>query len=498
MKIRKYIPIYIAISIFLLFFTTEQVLAYNNVSNLQSKSQTSVLSDKGKSIAQQLSRAFEFAAEQVGPAVVPIYAEQEIEVSGQFELPIEPLRDFFGDEFLKQYFGRSPDGGKQLVQSIGSGVILTSDGYILTNNHVIENASNLTVLLKDGVDYPAIVIGTDTQTDLAVIKIDAHNLSVARLGNSDSLKIGQWVIAVGNPLQLLHTVTAGIISAKGRSSVGIAEFEDFIQTDASINPGNSGGALADLDGNVIGINTAIGLEVYGHTGIGFAIPINMAKEVMNQLITNGKVSRGYIGIVFQEMNPELVKALNLKVNTGALVSEVKPDGPGFKANIKPGDVIIKFNDFEIKNIDQIRKYITQTKPGTIVRFTLMRGNQQLQLNVTLAERPNPSDTQPLYEIKMQQQIFELLGLGIQTITPDNAQKFGDLNIYGVVVIEIAQGSPAQKAGLQVGDIIVELNQAEIHNVLEFTYSITQLKTGDTAALRVRRGQNLFFIALAIP
>ena len=268
-------------------------------------------------------------------------------------------------------------------------MIVSKDGYILTNNHVVDGADKLTVILQDKQKYTAKVVGRDPQTDVAVIKIDAKDLPVAELGNSDQARVGQWVIAVGNPFQLMHTVTAGIISAKGRSSVNLADYEDFIQTDASINPGNSGGALADLDGNVIGINTAIFSPsgAGGNVGIGFAIPINMAKSVMHQLVTKGKVTRGFLGLLPQDIDEGLARAMNLKDTKGCLVGDVNSGGPADKAGIKHGDVITTFNGVPVENAVQLRNLVAEAEPGSKASVSVLRDGSGKEFTVELGERP---------------------------------------------------------------------------------------------------------------
>ena len=296
-----------------------------------------------KQFLDQFSTAFESAAGRVNPSVVPIFAEQTQAVANPFASRNDPFRQFFGDDFFQRFFGGPQEEMKQKVRSLGSGVIMSADGYILTNNHVVDGAEKLWVTLENKKRYSASVVGRDPQTDVAVIKIEANGLPVAAIGDSDSLRVGQWVIAVGNPFQLMHTVTAGIISARGRSSMNLADYEDFIQTDASINPGNSGGALADLEGRVIGINTAI-LNPNGsggNVGIGFAIPINMARSIMGTLIADGSVTRGFLGLLPQDVGEDLQKALGLPSTTGALVGDVTAGGPAANAGLERGDVILQ-------------------------------------------------------------------------------------------------------------------------------------------------------------
>jgi serine protease Do len=454
---------------------------------------------QGRALLNQFSAAFEEAAAKVNSSVVPIFSEQQVTVPS----PFDPFQDFFGDDFFKQFFnappqhGRKPEEQKQTVHSLGSGVIVSKDGYILTNNHVVDGADKLTVVLADKKKYTAKIIGTDPQTDVAIIKIAAGNLPAVTLGNSDNVQIGEWVIAVGNPFELLHTVTAGIISAKGRSSVGLADYEDFIQTDASINPGNSGGALADLDGNVIGINTAISSPSGGNVGIGFAIPINMAKREMDELIDKGKISRGYLALVPQDIDEDMAKAMHLKSADGALVGDVTPDGPADKGGIKRGDIITQFEGKKVTNSTELRNLVAQADPGSAAKMTLQRDGKEMQVTVVLGERPKgrggrasqPEQQQP------DEQTSKKLGLSMQNLTPDIAQQLGYQNEHGVVITDVASGSPAEESGLQQGDLIKEVNRAAVTTTREFNRIVARLGSGDSVALLVQRGQNTFYVAM---
>ncbi len=467
-------------------------------STQQTTSQQAKAAEDGCELAKQLSEAFEAATRKVNLSVIPIFAEQEVEVQSPFASPTDPFRDFFGDEFFKRFFGTPPQSQKQTVRSMGSGVIVSKDGYILTNNHVVQGADKLTVILADKEKYSAKVIGADPQTDVAVIKIDAKDLPAANLGNSDEVNVGQWVIAVGNPFQLLHTVTAGIISAKGRSEIGLADYEDFIQTDAAINPGNSGGALADLNGNVIGINTAINSPSGGNVGIGFAIPINMAKSVMDKLISEGKVSRGYLALMPQDIDENLAKALKLKSTKGSLVGDVIPGGPADKAEIQRGDIISKFDGKDVENSTQLRTMVAQKKPGTVVTVTLLRDGKEKEVKVKLGERPTERSAETPQPTEPEEQTYKKLGLSVQDLTPDIANQLGYRNEQGVLIADVAGGSSAEDAGLQRGDLIQEVNRIKVTSVKEFKTPIEELKSGDSAALLVRRGQNTFFVAIQIP
>lgn len=339
---------------------------------------------------RHISHVFEEASAKVSISVVSIFAEQSVQVPTSFGMPDDSLRNFFGDDFFKRFFRIPQREEKRTVRSLGSGVIVTEDGYILTNNHVVAKAEKLTVLTGDKKTYDAKVIGTDPPTDLAVIKIKAKDLPEATLGDSDEVKVGQWVIAVGNPFHLIHTVTAGIISAKGRSSVGLADYEDFIQTDASINPGNSGGALADLHSNIIGINTAITSPSGGNIGIGFAIPINMAKKVMDELISKGKVTRGYMGLYPLDIDENLAQALKTKRTDGVIVADVIQNGPADRAGIKRGDIIIELNGQKIENSIHLRNIIAMNNPKTTIKVVLLRNGREMEALATLEERPKKS------------------------------------------------------------------------------------------------------------
>ncbi len=451
-----------------------------------------------KQMMGDISQAFEQAAQKVSPSVVAITAEQSVEVQSSFGMPDDALKDFFGEDFFKRFFGQTPQEQRRTVRSLGSGVIISSDGTILTNNHVVENADKLFVVIGDKKNYPAKVVGTDPQTDVAVIRIDAQNLPAATLGNSDDINVGQWVIAIGNPFQLMHTVTAGIISAKGRSSVGLADYEDFFQTDASINPGNSGGALADLNGNVIGINTAIASPSGGNIGIGFAIPINMARQVMDSLISKGKVVRGYMALVPQDIDENLAKALNLKSTEGVLVGDVTPGGPADKGGIQRGDVITSFDGKKVKDSTALRMMIAETAPNTAVKVGLLRQGKEMDVNVTLAERPKERQEPSRAPEAPEGQTSEKLGLSVQDLTPDIAKQLGYEKEKGVLVADVASGSPAEDAGLQRGDLIKEVNREPVGSVPEFERAIRKFKSGDVAALFIQRGPVTLFAGIKIP
>ena len=450
-------------------------------------------------LLDQFSTAFEKAAGRVNPSVVPIFAEQTQDVGNPFASQNDPFRQFFGDDFFQRFFGAPQGEMRQKVRSLGSGVIMSADGYILTNNHVVDGADKLWVTLENKKRYSAEIIGRDPQTDVAVIKIDAHNLPVAAMGNSDSVHVGQWVIAVGNPFQLMHTVTAGIISARGRSSMNLADYEDFIQTDASINPGNSGGALADLEGRVVGINTAIlnPNGAGGNVGIGFAIPINMARGIMETLVADGKVTRGFLGLLPQDVDEDLQKALGLPATSGALVGDVTADGPAAKAGVERGDVILKVDDQKVENSTALRKLIAEAKPGSKTHLTVLRDGSERTLTVTLGKRPDLASASDQRSGPSHAEGSTHAGMKVQELRPDLAQRLGYEGDSGILVVEVTPGGPAEEAGIRSGDLIELADQKQVESVSDFQHVLKNHKAGDTIAILVRRKENTFFTALQV-
>lgn len=325
-----------------------------------------------------LASTFRHAARKAMPAVVNIYTSREVHAQRPPFLGDPPFRRFFGDEFEPEH---------ERATSLGSGVITSTEGYILTNNHVIEAADQIAVVLSEGRTAPAHVVGTDPETDLAVLKADVKDMSAITFADSDQMEIGDVVLAIGNPFGVGQTVTMGIVSATGRSGLGINTFENFIQTDAAINPGNSGGALTDIAGNLIGINTAIFSETGGSQGIGFAIPANLAKEVMQQIIKQGRVIRGWIGVDVQDIGPELATAFDRKADTGVLIAGVLPGGPADRAGIRPGDVLLAVNGKELTDTSGLLNSISKVPPGETTSITLMRETQRLTVEVKVGKRP---------------------------------------------------------------------------------------------------------------
>jgi len=370
-------------------------------------------------------------------------------------------KDFFGDEFFRHFFGQIPEQ-EMKQRSLGSGVVVSGDGYILTNNHVVADADEILVTLSDKKKYEAQIIGRDPKTDLALIKIKTENtILAARLGDSDKLRVGDWVVAIGNPFGLGSTVTAGIVSAKGRV-IGAGPYDNFIQTDASINPGNSGGPLFNLDGEVIGINTAIVAPSGGNVGIGFAIPINMAKSVMPQLKERGKVIRGWLGVSIQEVTQEMKEKFGLKTEEGALVGEVTKGSPADKGGLKRGDVIINFDGKKVKAMKSLPAMVADTPVGKKVEIIIIRKGKEKRLTITIGELKE--ETRVAATIP---EIEEGFGLSVQELTPELAESLSLKGEKGLVISGVKKGSPASDAGLQRGDLIQEIEHEPLKNLGDY-------------------------------
>ena len=400
------------------------------------------------------------------PAVVNIHTSKLVKPQGG------NLSPFFNDPFFRQIFGdqfgqMKPEPERE--QSLGSGVIISADGTILTNNHVVDGATDIKVQLSDKREFRAKVIGTDPQTDIAVLKIDAKDLPTLPLGDSSQIHVGDLVFAIGDPFGIGETATMGIVSATGRGGLGIENYEDFIQTDASINPGNSGGALIDIHGNLMGINTAIlSGGSGGNQGIGFAIPINMARRIMDQILTNGKVVRGYLGVYIQDATPDLAKQFGLTQGGGVLVGDVSSGTPAANAGLKKGDIILKLNGTPVQSSSDLRAQISQMAPGTVVKLDVWRDGKSQEFNVTLGELPEKSAGSAAGEGESS----ALDGVDVQTLTPDIAQQLNlPSSTQGVVVTNVDQASAAASAGLQRSDVIQEVNHHPVTNVAEFRQAI---------------------------
>lgn len=423
----------------------------------------------GTRLADELSQAFEQVAENITPSVVTISTETKPKKGGP--KGTEQLRDFLGEDFFDKMVP-SPQRG------LGTGVIVDDQGHILTNNHVIGDADEVTVRLSTEKSVKAKVVGVDPRTDLAVIKIKVKEglPKSAKLGDSDKLKIGEWVVAAGASFGLDNTITAGIVSAKGRAISGGAQYEDFIQTDAAINPGNSGGPLVNLRGEVVGINTAIVSKSGGYMGIGFAIPINMGRQVMESLITKGKVTRGWLGVGIQNLSEDLAQSFNYESTEGALVGHVDPKGPAKKAGLKQGDIIVQAGKERIKNVNQLRNYIASLKPGVELEVTVVRGGDKRAVKVEIGELPVQAEEGP--EIATEGE-NEQLGLSVEPLNESSAKRSRTTRAEGLVVTEVSPQGLAAKAEIRPGDIIVSINGQEISTITQFKEALAKgdLKKG---------------------
>ena len=432
---------------------------------------------------------FVVLAKKLKPVVVNISSTQVSEGRGSQEFSSP-----FGDEdpfndFWRRFFGGPGPRGPQRQRSLGSGFIIDGDGSIMTNNHVVENAQKIVVkLAADDQEYEAKVIGRDSKTDIAVIKINAKtSLPAATFGDSDRLEVGEWVVAIGNPFGLDSTVTSGIVSAKGRH-IGQGPYDNFIQTDASINPGNSGGPLINLRGEVIGINTAIFSRTGGNMGIGFAIPINLVKEVLPQLRGKGKVTRGFLGVLIQKVTPEIAESLGMDKGNGALVANVTKDGPADKAGVKVGDVIIEFDGKEVKDSSDLPIIVARTPVDRRATMKVLRDKKEITLTVSVGEL---KDEEVVASVPEKGE----LGLTVQRLTPQMAESLGLDKSEGVVVTAIEPGSAADEAGIRRGDVIVEVDRKPVRNLDEYKKAVAAIRKGRGVLFLVRRGDSTLFLAL---
>jgi len=418
-------------------------------------------------VAQALSRAYAEVAKKVKPAVVFVKVETTVEVDQQRVNPFgqgDPFNNDLFERFFRRQTPNQPRQRKYKQKGQGSGLIVTADGIILTNHHVVGTADKIKVKLMDGREFNAKRIGTDKDTDVAVIKIDADNLPTIPLGDSDAMEVGELVIAVGNPLGLAETVTNGIVSAKGRSTVGITSIEDFIQTNADINLGNSGGPLLNLKGEAIGINSAIYSRTGGSMGIGFAIPINLAKDVMDQLINTGKVRRAWLGIYFEKITPEVAEKFTLEDTDAAVIVQVLPKSPAEKADLKGGDIILELNGEKVGKTGDFRNTIAAMRPGDIVTLKILRDDKRLTVKVTLGLRPGSDE---LAKAVDGSDPVKKYGLTVQDLTADVAAQLGYKEGDGVLVASVEAGSIAQEKGLRRGMLILEVNRKKVKTAKEF-------------------------------
>lgn len=421
-------------------------------------------------------------AQKAMPAVV------HIEVTQRVEVPV-PLFPFEGDPFFRYFFGmpQGPRSYKKELRGIGTGMIIDQEGHIVTNYHVVSGATKILVKMASGEELPAKIIGSDPKTDLAVIKIKAPpNLPYLTFGNSDKLRVGEWVIAIGNPRGLEQTVTVGIISAKHRQGIlDPMSYQDYIQTDAAINPGNSGGPLLNLAGEVIGVNTAIISESGGFEGIGFAIPSNIVKAVTEDLIKTGKVIRGWLGLTVQEITPALAKKLNLKVQKGALVSSIFKDSPAEKAGLRSGDVIISWDGWPVESAHDFRNRVATTKPGKKVDIGILRQGEKLNVQAVVSTyKPSAAVVSSLDS----KEIKNKLGMEVKEISILEARRRHLDSREGVLVVKVAPHGPGGRAGIEPGDIIYQINNQSVRGINDYRRLLAQIKTGEEVLLLVRDGK----------
>jgi len=445
---------------------------------------------------------FATLAERLSPSVVNISTTsqakpQDQQFHGGGPGPQWPFGDGdpreFGEPF-DRFFGPGPKqqppqrGPRQ--RSLGSGFIIAPDGEILTNNHVVENADEIIVRLDNGKEYKATLLGKDAKTDIALLRIDnVADLKAVTLGDSDRLRVGEWVMAIGNPFGLDHTVTSGIVSAKGRF-IGAGNYDDYIQTDAAINPGNSGGPLLNLRGEVVGINSAIFSRTGGNIGIGFAVPINLAKELVPQLKDKGKVTRGWLGVLIQKVTPDIAQSLGIDEAHGALVADVVKDGPALAAGLKVGDVIVEFDGHPVHDSNELPLMVARTAIGKTVAVKVLRDKDTKEMQVTIAELKDEDVASAGGKGE-----GEKLGLTVQTLTPEIAQDLGVTDVKGVVVTAVEPGGAAEDAGLRRGDIILEVNRQPVEDVGDYRKLVQAADKTRNVLFLVRRGDNTIFLAV---
>jgi Do/DeqQ family serine protease len=420
------------------------------------------------------------------PAVVNISSAKIV------RSPQGPPAPFSADPFFRFFFDQAPAPRRE--RSLGSGVIVTPDGYVLTNSHVVEGAQDIRVTLADRREIKAALVGADPRTDIAVLKLPGSTFPVAPVEDSSRVEVAEIVLAMGNPFGLSQTVTMGIVSAVGRSNVGITDYEDFIQTDAAINPGNSGGALVNARGGLVGINTAIFTQSGGYMGIGFAVPVNMARQVMDQLVTRGRLSRGYLGVSVQELTPSVARSLGIPNVRGVLVADVAPDGPAARASLRRGDVIASIDGKPVDDVGHFRNLVASTAPGTGVRLTVVRDGQEQAVAVKIDEAKEPaavtSASAPVATPVRARP--DQLGLVVVDATPEVAQKLGlPPNTQGAVVAEVAPGGLAAEAGLRPGDVILEVHRQPVRSARDFVRAFEQTASQDLLVLVNRAGRTAY-------
>jgi Do/DeqQ family serine protease len=444
---------------------------------------------------QSATLGFSDVAESAVKGVVNISSTKVVTApAGNSPMMQDPFfRRFFGPQFRD----RAPEQRRE--RSRGSGVIISTDGYVLTNNHVVEGADEVAAVLLDGREVTAVIVGTDPKSDVAVLKIEADGLEPVVLGKSADLRLGEVVLAIGNPFGLGHTVTQGIVSALGRARVGIADYEDFIQTDAAINPGNSGGALVNTRGELVGINTAIASSSGGYQGIGFAIPIDMARSIMDSLRQYGRVERGYLGVMIQDVAANMAEQFGLDRPTGALIADVLKGGPADDGGLRRGDVVLSVDGFEVADASHFRNTISQNRPEAVVALVLLRDKEKVRVSMTVGK--NPEDEGALAATpekgaeENQPKTIAAAGLTVTDATPRALRHFGaSADLVGVIIIEVDRSSTAAEAGLKPGDVILEVNRTAVTTAGQF-HQVIEATQSDSALLLVNREGVTTFVAL---
>jgi serine protease Do len=438
-----------------------------------------------------LHTSFAPVVKKVMPSIVNVFSSKKVKTDPN------NLEPFFNDPFFRRFFddqsGRPSIPRERKEQSLGSGVVVSPDGYILTNNHVVDDATEVKVSLGDKREFTARVVGKDSKTDLAVLKIDQTGLPAVTFADSKKVEVGDIVLALGNPFGVGQTVTMGIVSATGRGGLGIEEYEDFIQTDAAINPGNSGGALINTEGELIGINTAILSRSGGNQGIGFAIPANLAHNVMDQIVHGGKVTRAFLGVMIQPVTPSIAKAFNLKQNEGALISDVSANSPADRAGLKPGDVVTKLDGQTVADSRALQLTISQMKPGQTVHMSVVRDGAERDYSVMLGEQPGDKSASTL-ERGGNSADQSLDGVSLETLTPELAREYGiQGNTHGVVVRGVDSDSAAAQAGLQTGDVILEVNRHPVTTIEQMNRYLKDSNSDTTLLFVSREGRTRYVI-----
>jgi serine protease Do len=464
-------------------------------------------SQEEESIAalQRMGHAFTSVAERTSRSVVAVRSTRRMTARARSreETPSDPSLDPFSEDFFQYFFRRQTppeDSTKRdyIRRAQGSGFIISREGHILTNNHVVAGADKIAVELADGRTMDAEVVGTDAESDVAVIRVKADNLEPVALGDSEALQIGEWVLAIGNPLGLSHSITAGIVSAKGRSGFNVATYENFIQTDAAINMGNSGGPLVNLNGQAVGINTFIVGPGGGNIGIGFAIPINIARDVADQLIRNGAVERGYLGIIPQDLTPELADAFGLSGTRGVIVAHVAEGSAAAQADLERGDVVLEFGGVKTDSASQFRDLVASRKPGTEVKLIILRGGAHRTVTATLEKRPpleEPPSGPP--EPAGSRDELQQLGLTVEDMTAELAERFKLNDRTGVIITKVMPGSEAAEKGLRQGYVIREVDRQPIHTVEQFKEAVAgALAGGHHVLLFITNGQSGAYVLLS--